>query len=1278
MANDVRIELSLDGEKQFNQALKTCNAELKNMQTQVKATDAANKGAANSEDALAKKVDALGRASKSAENKVKTMTEIVNKQKKAQEDAAKALQEAKEKYGEGSAEVQKAQTAYNNITNSVNKWENELGKAQIEESKVNEELKKNEGYLDEAKNSTDKTAKSIDEYGKEVHDSEEETEDFNKTLAQTGAAEAMQKVCDMLQNTIGQVGKKALEAAKELDTGYDTIVKKTGATGDALDDFKEIADDIFGEMPEDMEDVGKAVGEVNTRFGQTGAILQKTSTQFLKFAKINDTDVSDAVDDAQNALAAFNMDASSANKYLDVLTRTGQKTGANVADLSKKVTENATAFQEMGMDIYQSVDFMGQLETAGADSASVMSGLKRALKNATEEGKPLNEALSEMQTTILNGTDSMDGLTVAYDLFGKSGAGVFEAVQNGQIDFNDLAESTGILEEATGSLNTAYENTLDGWDKMTVAQNNLKIAGSELTEAFFNAAAPAIDVMTGALQGALDIFQSLPEEVQTVIGVIGGVGTMAAQVIPQIMNFYTQMMTLKVMKELSGDAGDLNGGLGKLKGGFGKLGSGAATAAAVVAGVVAGLGMCSQAAQQITTDIDAFYGKVQSTKNAYESTSDSVADLKETISSYNTTQEKREAIETKIAEVEANQRQARRQLTGEIDSNKAATEAYSEAMAGELDAMGGILNSMTMGAVRGFALEHAVRSLDKAQLENNATIEGSEEDLAALNEMLAAVEEEEKQAAETVVNAEGEIVTAKDASISKVGEELAAWQNLNTEQQTIATNIATAVGAMKDSITGAVQSIGDFFAKVQEQEEISAQDMYANFRAQIDAMTEWEQNLVALADAGINQGLLQYLADMGPSAANYVAAMKQGILDGTGATVDEWNAIYQEKLDLEGATNTEGEALLTAIGNLAAGGEEKFNEVAEALNAASKEDGTYIVAGMVDGINEAKAQAEEAAQTLGEDTVKAAATGAQVQSPSRATLQTGRFIDQGMINGIKALQNQVAQAGKMMATGVINAIKSANVPSAATGEGQKVGAGLARGLSSQNSVAVSAAKTLAAGVAQALRAQATANYNAAIYVMTQVAKGLTSGAATAKTTGANAGKDIASQLASGINANSGTASTAASNMASAAASAAGTLSTAAAYSAGYSLASGIASGIWAGQSLAINAAAQMAENALNAAKNKLKIKSPSRVFRDEVGVMAARGLAEGFNSELSIDTKGMVNAFANGLPDVSQLSAVPNVYVYLGDRELTGVMTQGVVRNISGGVRAYGAAGGRR
>ena len=52
---------------------------------------------------------------------------------------------------------------------------------------------------------------------------------------------------------------------------------------------------------------------------------------------------------------------------------------------------------------------------------------------------------------------------------------------------------------------------------------------------------------------------------------------------------------------------------------------------------------------------------------------------------------------------------------------------------------------------------------------------------------------------------------------------------------------------------------------------------------------------------------------------------------------------------------------------------------------------------------------------------------------------------------------------------------------------------------------------------------------------------------------------------------------------------------------------GLTAGINAGRSGVITAMRSAARAAVNAAKAELKIKSPSRVFEDEVGVMTMRG-----------------------------------------------------------------------
>lgn len=279
---------------------------------------------------------------------------------------------------------------------------------------------------------------------------------------------------DLTKNVTGPIvalGGASVAAFNEVDAGLDTIIQKTGATGESAEEMGEIMQNLATSIPTDFQTAGDAIGEVNTRFGLTGTDLQNLSGQFIKFAQLNNTDVSTSIDNVQKALAAYGLGAEDAGAYLNRLNKTGQDTGVNVDSLAQGIVSNATAFKEMGLNIDEATVFMGQLEKSGANSETVLNGMRKALKNATEQGIPLDQALSDLQDTILNGKDGMDGLTAAYDLFGKSGDQIFGAVKDGTVDFTNLK---GSVESAAGSVNETFEGTLDPIDKWKTTMNELK------------------------------------------------------------------------------------------------------------------------------------------------------------------------------------------------------------------------------------------------------------------------------------------------------------------------------------------------------------------------------------------------------------------------------------------------------------------------------------------------------------------------------------------------------------------------------------------------------------------------------------------------------------------------------------------------------------------------------------------------------------------------------------------------------------------------------------
>lgn len=409
-------------------------------------------------------------------------------------------------------------------------------------SSTEEKLKKEKEALEQMKNSDgfDKNSEQAKALERQIIADEEALESLKKEMKDFGSVgaqqiaqvgEKFQQVGDKMTSAgtaltkgltvpIAAVGAGSVAAFNEVDAGLDIVTQKTGATGEALEEMHGIVKNLSTEIPTDFETIGNAVGEVNTRFGVTGDELSALSEEFIQFAQINGTDVTSAVDNTQKALSAFGLGAEDAGALLDRLNLTGQQTGASMDSLLSGLIQNGTAFQEMGLSIDQATAFMGQMETSGANSETVMNGLRKALKNATKEGIPLNDALAQLQETILTGTDGMDGLTAAYDMFGKSGDQIYAAVKNGTLDFNALAISAG---EAGGSVRDTFEQTKDPIDDFKTAMNGAKVAGAELGTVILETAAPMIKDLSELIKSLTEGFKSLSPEQQQAIVKIGAV-----------------------------------------------------------------------------------------------------------------------------------------------------------------------------------------------------------------------------------------------------------------------------------------------------------------------------------------------------------------------------------------------------------------------------------------------------------------------------------------------------------------------------------------------------------------------------------------------------------------------------------------------------------------------------------------------------------------------------------------------------------------------------------
>lgn len=356
-----------------------------------------------------------------------------------------------------------------------------------------------------------------------------QAEDSNGALDKIGEAagkigeksEALGKKLLPVTAGITAVGTAAVASFNELDEGYDTIITKTGASGEALDGLTDSMNNVFGELPTDTETAGIAIGEVNTRFGATGEILEGLSKQFIEFAEINGTDLNGSIDSVDAVMTKFNVDASETPSVLGLLTKAGQDTGISMETLLGTLQTNGATLKEMGLDLTGSVNLLAQFESSGVDASTAMAGLKKAQQNATAEGKTLKDALSETIDKIKNAGSETDALQAATELFGKKGAAeMTQAIREGRFSVEDL---TGSLDDYKTTVEDTFNATLDPPDKAKVALNNLKIAGADLGETLLNTVTPILEKVVDKVKEFTAWFSSLSDSQKEMIVKIAAV-----------------------------------------------------------------------------------------------------------------------------------------------------------------------------------------------------------------------------------------------------------------------------------------------------------------------------------------------------------------------------------------------------------------------------------------------------------------------------------------------------------------------------------------------------------------------------------------------------------------------------------------------------------------------------------------------------------------------------------------------------------------------------------
>lgn len=538
------ITLEIGGDTSgLQKAMKGVDSEIKNTAAQLKDVERLLKMDPGNTELLQQKQRLLGEEVEQTKKKLEDL-------KKANENAAKALAnnaDYQRAYEPLKKEIDETGTKLKELKEKDKEMKQQLSEGKItqgqydafkEELKGVEEEHKNllqakkdldaqfaEGHIDQSQ--YDALQRELIETEEDLRRLQEEAENTNSALSNIGRAgsalqdfggkaEAAGKKMLPVTGAIVGIGTASIAAFNDVDEGLDTIIKKTGATGESAKDLENIYKNVASKVPADLSDIGAAVGEINTRFEFTGGALEDASVKFLKFAEINDTDVNSAVQLVSRAMGDAGIPAEEYGVLLDQLTAAAQKSGISIDTLTGNITKYGAPMRSLGFDTASSISIFSQWEKAGVNTEIAFSGMKKAISNFMKDGKDAKVEFGNLISGIQDGSISAQE---ALDIFGaKAGPDLVDAIQQGRFSYEDFLQA---VESSEGIVESTFEGTQDGVDNFKTAMNSAKIALGEVGAALSDILGPILADVAEKLRAFAAWFSGLSDGTKKVIVVIG-------------------------------------------------------------------------------------------------------------------------------------------------------------------------------------------------------------------------------------------------------------------------------------------------------------------------------------------------------------------------------------------------------------------------------------------------------------------------------------------------------------------------------------------------------------------------------------------------------------------------------------------------------------------------------------------------------------------------------------------------------------------------------------
>lgn len=374
-----------------------------------------------------------------------------------------------------------------------------------------------------------------DDFSKAIEAARTESQKFKEAWeAQGRTIERVGKKINSVGDSLSSVltpAMSALAAAgvaayNEMDAGMDSMIAKTGATGKALEANKQVVEDLFRSSAFGYEQIGEAVGYMQSFTDATGSQLTNLSRYALEFSEVTGGEMYESILMASRMMEQFGVGVNQMPRIFDAMAGAAQNSGIEVSELFDVVQENVPQLKELGMSFEDAFAFAGNIGNAGYQMDRIFDSIKDSQSVLAESGYGLRDGLKMVQDQLDGATTEAERLGIAVQYFGEENAAyMLDALEKGVVDLRDFSSTA---ESTAGTVSTTYDNMKGPMETLQTTWNNLKGTAGEFAAAVIEGATPALEMASGALQSASQWVNSLDEGqkrlLATVVLVAGGIG----------------------------------------------------------------------------------------------------------------------------------------------------------------------------------------------------------------------------------------------------------------------------------------------------------------------------------------------------------------------------------------------------------------------------------------------------------------------------------------------------------------------------------------------------------------------------------------------------------------------------------------------------------------------------------------------------------------------------------------------------------------------------------